>query len=269
MTNATVNTDRLKELDKMVLHSGGHSSFTAGHCAMEVVAYIAGEKRTDHPVCTCPVIAAFMRSWNDRISNDETRTRLLKPLLPLLVGTRSTKAVQTRRAWMAADWALRVRTPALLRMAKITELAEQLEQLPEIVSRETAEPARDIARKAREAAQQKRQESWATIKADAAAAAYAVAAYADAADAADAAADAAAAYAYAYAAADAPIFKQLVEAAKSGGYWAARKVADETIGKHIREQFADVADVIVQQQTSTQDLVRRMCAVTAESLAAT
>ncbi len=48
---------------------------------MEAAAFIAGEPWSDHPACVCPVIAAFMRSWNDGLS-DKDRNRLLLPLIP-------------------------------------------------------------------------------------------------------------------------------------------------------------------------------------------
>ena len=31
-------------------------------CALEAVAYVAGEPWSDHPKCACPVLGAFMRS---------------------------------------------------------------------------------------------------------------------------------------------------------------------------------------------------------------
>ena len=101
-------------LDGIVLKSGGHESRESAVCAMEAVAWLAGEPHSDHPQCACPVIGAFMRSWNDTIHNDDTRTRLLKPLLPLLIGTRSTKAVELQRSYLALDWLARVQAPAWL-----------------------------------------------------------------------------------------------------------------------------------------------------------
>ena len=57
-------------------------------CAMEAVAFVAGELWSDHPECACPVIGAFMRAWNDGLADDVERTTLLRPLVPKLVGTR-------------------------------------------------------------------------------------------------------------------------------------------------------------------------------------
>jgi hypothetical protein len=118
------------------LQSGAHDPNGNGHveaCAMEAVAFIAGEAWSDHPECACPVISAFMRTWNDSLP-DEERTALLLPLVPLLVGTRGSKALEERRSLMAADWLVRVNTPAWLRLAGLTAQADMLAGLPEITS---------------------------------------------------------------------------------------------------------------------------------------
>jgi hypothetical protein len=85
------------------LARGSHAPSEKQMCAMEAVAYVAGEPWSDHPKCACPVIAAFMRSWNDTLPDDE-RNALLLPLVPRLVGTAGSTALEARRATMAADW---------------------------------------------------------------------------------------------------------------------------------------------------------------------
>lgn len=95
------------------LHEGGHADRSNGLCAMEVVAWLAGEPHSDAPVCASAPIAAFMRSWNDTL-RDEDRDRLLKPLLPRLLHTRSTPEVEDRRAWLAFDWLVREFAPEWL-----------------------------------------------------------------------------------------------------------------------------------------------------------
>ncbi len=114
------------------LASGAHQ-VNGVACAMEAVAYVAGEPWSDHPECACPILGAFMRAWNDGLPDDE-RDTLLRPLIPQLIGTRSTKAVEERRAMMAANWLIRVHTPAWLRLAKLDTQAEALASLPEIVA---------------------------------------------------------------------------------------------------------------------------------------
>lgn len=60
---------------------------TTGHraCTMEWVAWLAGEPWGDGPTCTHPVIAAAVRTVNDRLT-EGPRQQLAK-LIPELVGT--------------------------------------------------------------------------------------------------------------------------------------------------------------------------------------
>ena len=109
-----VNQERLAGVSS--LGKGSHSPTDGEMCVMEAVAYVAGEPWSDAPQCACPVITAFMVSWNDSLSSDTERDRLLKPLIPLIVGTRSTKEVEKRRSYMALDWMIRVYTPKWLDM---------------------------------------------------------------------------------------------------------------------------------------------------------
>ena len=109
MTNTLLLDDRL------VLRSGSHSTRAADAlCVMEAVAWVAGEPHSDHPACACPVIGAFLRSWNDNLPDDETRTRLLAPLIPRIVGSRATREVEARRSYLALDWLAREQAPAWL-----------------------------------------------------------------------------------------------------------------------------------------------------------
>jgi hypothetical protein len=121
--------ERLAEITR--LDEGGHSGLAEGVCAMEAAAYIAGEPWSDHPECVCPVVAAFMRGWNDSLPDDE-RTALLLPLTPKTIGTRGSEKLAERRALMAADWLVRVNTPAWLRLAGLDTHADALSALPEI-----------------------------------------------------------------------------------------------------------------------------------------
>jgi hypothetical protein len=51
---------------------------------MELVSYLAGERWSDHPACTHPLLAALARSVNDA-SSDVARPQLA-PLIPAVVG---------------------------------------------------------------------------------------------------------------------------------------------------------------------------------------
>jgi hypothetical protein len=124
-----INLDRLAALPPLA--KGAHKSPEAGACIMEAVAYIAGEPWSDHPECACPVITAFLVAWNDGLPDDE-RDALLRPLVPRIVGTRGSNALECRRSLMGADWLVRVHTPAWLRLAKLDAQAAALEALPEL-----------------------------------------------------------------------------------------------------------------------------------------
>src|SRR6185437_15451559 len=85
-----------------------------GACVMELVSWVAGKPWSDSPPCVSPAVGAFMRSWNDSLPSDADRDRRLKPLIPTLIGTKTTDADEQRRAFMAMDWLVRVWTPKWL-----------------------------------------------------------------------------------------------------------------------------------------------------------
>lgn len=94
-------------------------------CAMEMVAWLAGEPHSDEPACACPVLAALVRACNDAMS-DGVRDRWLRPLVPMLVDTRSTAAVERARGLVAVDALVRELLPAWLRRQRQPEAAALL-----------------------------------------------------------------------------------------------------------------------------------------------
>ena len=113
------------------LKSGWHAP-NGKACVMEVVAFVAGESWSDVPKCTCPVLRTFMVAWNDGLPNDAARDELLRPLIPRLIGTRGSPALERRRATMAADWLIHSHTVPWLRLAKLNKAADAVSALPEI-----------------------------------------------------------------------------------------------------------------------------------------
>ncbi len=91
--------------------------------------------------CASTVIAAFLRAWNDSLPTDEDRQRLVRPLLPLVVGSRADNATELRRSYMALDWLVKVHTPAWLLLAGLHDHAEALFALDEITGPVTMEKA--------------------------------------------------------------------------------------------------------------------------------
>lgn len=131
LATPSIDPARLAQIAR--LSAGAHDGIEDGACAMEAVAFITGEPWSDHPKCASPVIGAFMRAWNDGLPDDE-RNALILPLIPRLVGTRGSAALEGRRALMAADWLVRTHTPAWLRLAGLTAQADMLSSLPEITA---------------------------------------------------------------------------------------------------------------------------------------
>lgn len=67
-----------------VLSRGKHRSPAVGGCFMEFASWLAGERWSDHPRCTHPLLASLARLVNDGVS-DDFRPRLA-PLIPSVVG---------------------------------------------------------------------------------------------------------------------------------------------------------------------------------------
>ena len=135
---ATIHTG----VSTIVLTHGPHESREAGLCAMEAVAWLAGERHSDSPECVCPVIAAAMRALNDGM-DDADRQRLV-PYLKRVIGTRGDRELETRRRFAAADWAVRVAAPRALRALRAFALddeAARLEALAPVVDVSTARTA--------------------------------------------------------------------------------------------------------------------------------
>jgi hypothetical protein len=220
-------TPIIRELpaDKPLL-AGAHSP-NGKMCVMEAAAWMAGEPWSDRPKCVCPTIGAFMRSWNDSLPDDETRGRLLKPLLPLIIDTAHGQKIATVRSFMAMDWLARTCAPAFLDLTpSLATHAATLRALAPTVDLKSASSAGDAARAA--AGDAAWDAAW------------------------DAARDAAraAAWAAAWAAAG--------DAARTAAGDAARAAAWDAAGD---AAWAALKPTIEAMQASAQDLVRRMCEV--------
>lgn len=120
------------DIDSLFLKAGGHESFEKGACVMEAVSMLAGEGWSDHPQCACPVISSFLRSWNDRLPDEERQE--LKQYIPLLIGSRASIEIERQRTWMMRDWVVRVATPIWLRRAGMDSQATILADMAPILS---------------------------------------------------------------------------------------------------------------------------------------
>lgn len=112
------------------LSAGKHLPDSGKACVMELVSHLAGEPWSDHPACVSPMIADFLRTWNDMMEDADRQQ--LRQLVPLVIGTRTTRADDDIRHWMVVDWLVREYTPAWLDLAGFTGLANNLRTLPAI-----------------------------------------------------------------------------------------------------------------------------------------
>ncbi len=173
----TILEERLPYIEALQLESGGHDAPDNGlvhACVMEAVAYIAGDPWSDHPECASPVLGAFLRSWNDSLPDADRQ--MLKPLIPRLVGTKASKAVEEKRAWMVTDWLARECAPAFLRLAGLTDHAEALEGLAALTTtKQTVKAQPTLAAAGAAAGDAARDAAWAAAGPAARAAAWAAA----------------------------------------------------------------------------------------------
>lgn len=70
-----------------MLGRGKHRNPKKGACFMELASYLAGERWSDHPQCTHPLVAMLARAVND-LTSDAARPRLAI-LIPSVIGLRS------------------------------------------------------------------------------------------------------------------------------------------------------------------------------------
>jgi hypothetical protein len=69
-----------------VLSRGRHRTPRRGACFMELASLLAGERWSDHPACTHPLLGQLARQVNDRIG--DIGRQQLTPLIPSVVGRR-------------------------------------------------------------------------------------------------------------------------------------------------------------------------------------
>ena len=90
-----------------ILSPGKHRNPRMGACFMELASLLAGERWSDHPTCTHPLLAAVARHVNDHTS-DAGRQRLAE-LIPSVIGlTGDDPHLDVRIALRSATMALPV-----------------------------------------------------------------------------------------------------------------------------------------------------------------
>lgn len=141
MELGTVLRDRLERFLSPDVHlrwgRGKGANGTIDVCAMQAVAWLAGWRNTDHPDCACPVIGRFVIRINDSELFGRHRDAL-KPYCPRIVGTRSSRAVERRRAIVAADFAIRRFAPCAFRALDVPASAARLAAIAPVADVDTA-----------------------------------------------------------------------------------------------------------------------------------
>jgi hypothetical protein len=109
-----------------VLSRGRHRNLRRGACFMEMASFLAGERWSDHPVCTHPLLAEMARLVNDCVT-DQLRPQLI-PMIPSVIGLASEDlrvdvAIALRSAVVAlpiaAEPRQRVLATAILRCERV------------------------------------------------------------------------------------------------------------------------------------------------------
>src|ERR687891_248235 len=70
--------------DLPILSRGRHRTRRKGACFMELASVLAGERWSDHPRCTHPLLGEVARLVNDRTSDDHRQQ--LAVLIPSVIG---------------------------------------------------------------------------------------------------------------------------------------------------------------------------------------
>ena len=106
------------------LSRGKHRSPRNGACFMELASFLAGERWSDRPSCTHPLLAALARLVNDHTTDDGRDA--LGPLVPSVIGlTSDDPRVDIRIALRAAITALPVAAAERQRVLAVSILAAQ------------------------------------------------------------------------------------------------------------------------------------------------
>jgi len=106
------------------LSRGKHRSPRKGACFMELASYLAGERWSDRPSCTHPLLSALARLVNDH-TTDAGRDAL-SPLVPSVIGlTSDDPRVDVHIALRSATTALPVAAAERQRVLAVSILAAQ------------------------------------------------------------------------------------------------------------------------------------------------
>src|SRR5215472_4270366 len=105
-----------------VLSRGKHRGPRQGACFMELASYLAGERWSDHPACTHPLLAALARDVNDYTS--DAGRAWLAGLVPSVIGLAGEDPhIDVRIALLSARTALPVAAAVCQQVMAVSVLA--------------------------------------------------------------------------------------------------------------------------------------------------
>src|SRR3954467_4317350 len=88
------------------LDRGKHAAPDDGACVMELASLLSGESFSDRPRTACPVVAGFLRGYNDLVDDD--RRQELYGYASAVVGSSGDRMVRWRRRRLLRRWARQV-----------------------------------------------------------------------------------------------------------------------------------------------------------------
>lgn len=86
------------------LSAGRHRSPAEGACVVELASMLSGEPFSDQPASVCPVIASFLRAYNDSVG--DSRRQDLYAYAARVVDSRGDCRVERERAERLKSWTL-------------------------------------------------------------------------------------------------------------------------------------------------------------------
>ena len=103
------------------------------HEAVALAKVEAVEPFALEPATVSPLLGSMARAWHGALPEVECAI-ILRPLLPSLVGTAGSAALDERRIILAADWVVRCYLPNWLHRAGLVASAQELATLPEFTA---------------------------------------------------------------------------------------------------------------------------------------
>jgi hypothetical protein len=117
----------------VTLARGKHTSPRSGACVMELASMLAGEPFSDRPAAVCPVVAAFLRAYNDAV--DDVRRQDLYAYASDAVGTRGSWALMRMRTRLCLEELRRLRRTPLGMLTAPRTLPDTLPGMERVAGR--------------------------------------------------------------------------------------------------------------------------------------